>query len=518
MTTNAYLAPRRVENEKLKRYLVQHLPAETIGLGVIGGGFLLIMAFILFAGALSVDEPANVEPFTLLDAAAASLGVSTFCGAGILMLFGAMWSWRHASESGQLQSHHPNQPWRWRKDWNQGLIIDHGTFTVGFYVFVSIIACGISWTAEVATSGPLLFMAVPEKVGLNLVTATFCLVATSVFTYWLYRYFCERRCGPARLQLITLPAQPGTPLVGVVSLSTPFDMASKVTIQLQSSKKVTGAPDAPDPTEILTEADYIYEASADGNRSEIPVVCDVPSVARPSCDDATQWKLSVTFCCGGRIYNRIFDVPVFELQAADGEKRCCLTAADRSLFDSVLARKSQIRSRTFTETIHHCGGEVEADTDRSLMFWLPFDFKQLFMQVVLCPVGIVLFGGAMMLFGDRFGFAGTTMLTCVFVGACLTAYPIYRTIRFRQRIEVDSDTLSFNRMGFWRERNFSLRLSEIDRVLATNSFKRHQPGIGVDQTVAVRTAQGKDVTILSGLAGRAVAIEIQRKIARIVVI
>ncbi len=279
------------------------------------GGYGVIVALVLVMGwgAWTLKHQGNEQ-------AAGILGVLTFfvvVGLGLSLLTRA--AGRRTEAEAKLKADHPEEPWRWKEDWNAGEIKGGSRAEAWMLagmglVFIGLSAPGVGAIPREWREGNYLILLVLlfVLVGFGLLIAAW----RRAWQYWRY--------GPLIFRPEPLPGSWGGFVGGVISIPQGVWLVGDVELKLRNLRLTqSGSGKNRRTTEAVrweteTTLDHTQLSTLDKLR-ELPVLFHVPRDKGQPCDEAdpedrTVWRLSVTMPVRGmrRALTTSWDVPVFD--------------------------------------------------------------------------------------------------------------------------------------------------------------------------------------------------------------
>jgi hypothetical protein len=274
-------------------------------------------------------------PFAIVGAALMLMAL--FGAKGTLFLFGTpfavvggsvvawgLFSLRAGREFSTLVEAHPDEPWRWRKDWNQGLVSDNPGFAL---------VVGVILTAIVDFLGILTVVGVLNKVregeyGVLFALATFPL-GGAILTYRVAKFAWRQwTTTPASFRMDQVPGVIGGKLKGKVLMpSLPFPAGdTRIILECLSRRLSKDSNTSTDKecvwwrTEtVVPQSDPVWQEGA----VDIPVAFDIPEDQSPTTpwyqedeNHAVRWRVRVETPLEGPDFRAEFDVPVFRTPAS----------------------------------------------------------------------------------------------------------------------------------------------------------------------------------------------------------
>ncbi len=227
---------------------------------------------------------------------------------GSAMLLGGITAMVRSGSQRKIQKQYPDEPWRWREDWNAGVIKSTATTrAVGLLSFAGI-WCAIS---SLAVAMGFINRANLET-GAVVVLSIFPLVGIGLLIWGIRELRVARRYGAAVLHMASVPGVLGGKLAGVISLPDYAEPDESYYTAIVCSRSVRRGKHS------TTERVWSDERNLDpeklparGNGVEIPVLFGIPRDL-PSSGGSIEWKVSVKAKQPGIDVDLDFIVPVFE--------------------------------------------------------------------------------------------------------------------------------------------------------------------------------------------------------------
>ncbi len=235
-------------------------------------------------------------------------------GAGIIVF--SIYGGRKAKQEQSKQGAHPDAPWRWREEWQDGVLS-----TSSKNLMWMIVAFATLWNL---ISLPVLFF-VPEEVldkgnYLALLGLLFPLVGVGLIVWAVLLWKRWRRFGCTRLVLKTMPAALGGALEAHLELPSALPSDAELDLRLSCvHRRVSGSG-----KNRSTHEDYLWQDDlrielAGARRmpgGHLPVRFRLPA-DQPQSDWAKArsqiiWRLDVSSDIPGVDYRAQFDLPVFD--------------------------------------------------------------------------------------------------------------------------------------------------------------------------------------------------------------
>jgi hypothetical protein len=274
------------------------LPFIAAGIGVMSIG----------VGGLRSGAPTQQWLAPLLFGAA----FATFAIGFIAIAFVGM---RNASADVAMRAQNPDQPWRWRKDWAEGVIVDRsgaaGAFLFVFAIIWNAISLTVVWFLLNGTAlqrQPALWVVVIfPAIGAILIVAA------------IYRMLRRHKYGESRLTLDRHPIAPGATFRGEVDTHVSQAPEDGFAIRLMCVHRVTTGGSDRSTVETIVWADEQTVSAGAAMRSpvgtRVPFTFTVPDDARPTderlSNDEIVWRIAVRANVPGIDYAAIFEIPVF---------------------------------------------------------------------------------------------------------------------------------------------------------------------------------------------------------------
>ena len=240
-----------------------------------------------------------------------------FTGAGVGLVIVGIWSARKTEAQKALKQSHPNDPWLWKTEWQDGKIKSTGKAQ---FILPAVMAT--FWNL---ISAPLAFL-IPKEVlendnKLALIGLLFPIVGIGLAVWAIRAFIRWKRFGDSVFEMAAIPGVIGGKLIGRIVTSVDLKPAEGFHLTLSCINKVTsGSGDSRSTTERVLwqqERHLLREPlDWDTTHSEIPVLFAIPYDATPteerSDDDEVLWRLELTADVPGVDFAANFEVPVFK--------------------------------------------------------------------------------------------------------------------------------------------------------------------------------------------------------------
>lgn len=240
-----------------------------------------------------------------------------FGAAGIGIILYALTAGRRRRKSRALQQSHPDEPWRWRAEWNSGVLpSDNGKMLkfIGFFALVwNLISLPLPfmlWREVTAKANPA-----------ALIGLVFPLVGLALII-WLGRlWLADRRYGRATFTLDTLPAALGDRLSGELTVPASLPAGSMLRVHLDCvRRRTTGSGRHRSTTEDLLWQDEQRlplqpHHLLQGTRVHLvfPLPADQPPSDDTDPENRVLWRLRAQADVPGVDFSALFEVPVFRV-------------------------------------------------------------------------------------------------------------------------------------------------------------------------------------------------------------
>jgi len=304
--------------------------------------------------------------------------------------YGMMWFGRRKlREREMLESQYPGEPWRWRPEWDRGVIPAGSKATM-----VGLWAVAGFWNA---ISAPVPFAIAEEWQGGNslmLLALLFPLVGAGLLIAAVRATLIWLKYGRTELVMRSVPGVIGGELIGAVRIPQPVDFDERVTVKLSCIKKVTsGSGDDRSTSEhVLWQSEHQVDRTdvQVTQQTLVPVVFLIPYTCRPT-DEASDvsWRLEAAGATPGLDFQARIGIPVF--QTAESREE----VTEHSTVDpTVRAERMKEAARSSLVGVRELGmGRLELDVPpaavRSVGMFLSLAAFTIFWTAVC--VGMVMF-------------------------------------------------------------------------------------------------------------------------------
>lgn len=234
---------------------------------------------------------------------------------GILFWFPMQRALARQRSQVKLEADFPDQPWRWRPEWNAGRIAADGRRAVAVTWFFALVWNAISWTA----AGTAWFKHSSGEKVIWLVLL-FPLVGLLVLGSAIYQTIRARKFGRPVFLPASVPGVIGGYLGGVIQVPAALRPDEDVTLALQACRTTahgTGK-DRRVQSEVLWEHEVRVvreNLPVTATGTDIPVLFHIPA-GQPASDVTTRdprtyWRLTAKAPVAGVDFAAAFEVPVF---------------------------------------------------------------------------------------------------------------------------------------------------------------------------------------------------------------
>ena len=246
----------------------------------------------------------------------------TFGGVGFGLMAASIYGVKVNRENEALKQQYPEEPWRWKKEWDEGVIHSHGKAkmigTLVFAFFWNII------------SFPIVIIALPEEVMkenyVALIMLLFPAVGIILICVAVYFVLQWKRYGDTVFQMAAIPGVLGGRLQGLIRIPTVIMPEKDVEVALDCIRKITTGSGKNRSTResILWQSEKTLPKNAlfqESRATAIPIDFHVP-VDQPASDDSNSsneliWRVRVKAEVPGVDYAASFDVPMFQTPESD---------------------------------------------------------------------------------------------------------------------------------------------------------------------------------------------------------
>jgi hypothetical protein len=214
----------------------------------------------------------------------------------------------------ELIERYPREPWKWRKEWLEGVIPDSSKRNSRFIYFFALF-----WNA---VSSPVYFQwrEIYEKEGIwiLLLAALFPLAGIGLIVAAVQAAARNKKFGPSALRLGSSPVALGGDFKGTLELARPFPAEGTGEARLSCMEVDTRGEDTS--TRLLWEDSKPIDA-ATAFQQRIPIHFRLPKECLPTTPPPVpgssvriEWQLIVKIPVRGVDYYGVFEIPVFETE------------------------------------------------------------------------------------------------------------------------------------------------------------------------------------------------------------
>ncbi len=294
--------------------------------------------------------------------------------------YGFLWYARRcAKQRDELKSLFPNEPWKWRPCWAQGVIPSGAKgMTLGLWAVAAF------WNA---VSAPIPFVFLEEWGKGNkliLLFLLFPLIGLGLLIAAIRASLVWLKYGRTELVMQSVPGVIGGELIGAIRLPQPIDFQDRVKLTLSCIKKVTtGRGD-----NRQTKENVLWQSEHEVDPNDVQVsqqtlilaAFTIPYTCQPTDEDKdVQWRLEASAPTAGVDFRARFEVPVFK--TADSRE----DVTERSSIDPVAqAERMEEAARASRIYLHELAdGSIELDVPPSVLR-APGMFLSLAMFTLFC--------------------------------------------------------------------------------------------------------------------------------------
>lgn len=240
--------------------------------------------------------------------------VTLFPLIGLAIILGTIWAYREARSEYAVSLHFPQEPWKWKRGWSNGVIRSDAKvdfWTKGLLaLFWNLLAWPIaavmtdtSWSGTPNSAWRYLIFIFP-LIGIGLV-------------FWAYKAFQQwQYFGATALMLETFPARQGETFKAAMSIvhTPPSETEFELTLQC-----VRFESDGDDTREIVLHESTKIQKASEGDLTvqpyQLPIEFELPSDL-PDSDitnstERIEWRLEVKAEAGKVGFKPNFELPVF---------------------------------------------------------------------------------------------------------------------------------------------------------------------------------------------------------------
>ncbi len=238
-----------------------------------------------------------------------------FGGAGFGILGAAFFGARENRETAALRGRHPDAPWRWKKEWDAGVISAHSKGKmIGAFAFAAL------WNL---VSSPVLFFVPGEVQGGNLaalIGLLFPLVGLGAIVMAVYFALQWRRYGDTVFEMDAVPGVVGGTLSGRVRIPTVVLPEEDAVMALECVRRRTtgsGKNRSTSETTLWQEERSVPRGALvqESRATLVPVRFlippEQPSTDEEDSDNRLLWRLRARMAVPGVDFSAAFEVPVF---------------------------------------------------------------------------------------------------------------------------------------------------------------------------------------------------------------
>jgi hypothetical protein len=241
----------------------------------------------------------------------------TFPAVGAGLVFGGLIGAGISRKEKSLKSSHPDEPWRWKRDWASDTIPERASYWAPVVHLYTLWSGLIVTPLIVATWLSGAFRENPTSLWVLVFAGLWCIPAVMSFR----RLRQRQMIGKARFEASRIPIQPGSTLDGAIVLDRPLPLRAIADISLTCERSVLSSSSNSEnsvSTELvwsrstqIPSLDLTRDVSGFRIPLSFPIPGDAPlSGGEPGPGESHSWKLELKV--PGTPIQAAFDLPVFQ--------------------------------------------------------------------------------------------------------------------------------------------------------------------------------------------------------------
>lgn len=284
-----------------------------------------------------------------------------FGGAGFGLMAAGIFGAKINRENEALRLQYPEEPWRWKKEWNSGVIHSHGKAKM-----IGVLIFAFFWNI---ISLPVVALGLPGEIMkenyIALLMLIFPAAGAAMIAVAVYFVLQWQRYGDTVFRMASVPGVLGGRLHGTVWIPTVILPEEDVLVALDCIRKITtGSGKNRNTREHIlwqSEKGLPRNSLAQENRGTvIPVDFAIP-FDQPASDGSDTnneliWRLRVKAKVPGVDYSASFDVPVF--QTGEGDPNMTTAAVNAGVVTTVVDEDGQTITYYETEDAATTGEKI----------------------------------------------------------------------------------------------------------------------------------------------------------------
>ncbi len=231
-----------------------------------------------------------------------------FGGVGIGGMIG-LWYYRGTEKAKSAeQQQHPDEPWKWRKEWADGVISSNKyAAIIPLFAFAALWNI-ISWPIAIL----FLFDDDPQEWFVYPLVAIFPLVGTILLAWMIFKTIRWQRFRHSYFRMASVPGVVGGRLAGVIVVPRRLDPPDGFHVRLACTRSES---DGESTTQVaIWESEQLIGRtleSSEPNQTSIPVMFAIPSTAEATNELDLKWKLTCRAAIPGPDLELEYEVPVY---------------------------------------------------------------------------------------------------------------------------------------------------------------------------------------------------------------
>ena len=283
----------------------------------LGATVIMLMGSFFGMAALLTCLQAGLELHKQREGAWTSLALGgAFAVLAAIMVRYARSEFRKFNKEKEMRSQFPDEPWRWKPEWTDGVIVDSPGLLMGCFGYAALFWNTFCMIPFIQTLNKNPF-AEDKKAYLIFLLP---LIGLGFLGCFIYFYFQNRKYGKSVLRLKTFPGVIGEEFVAVLTIPTTILPSEGIRVKLDNTRTIpasTSRDHSYGKTITFWEEERTLTSWKHSQRNTVVEISfQIPADGRPTTMNLlgdVEWTLIVEIKTEGTDYWASFEVPVFDL-------------------------------------------------------------------------------------------------------------------------------------------------------------------------------------------------------------
>jgi hypothetical protein len=290
-------------------------PSRTLE-NTMGATLFMVFGCFFGMGALLFWLQGGLELHKQKEGAWTSLALGgAFAVLAAIIVRYALSEFRRLNKEKEMRSQFPDEPWKWKPEWTDGVIVDSPGLLMGCFGYAFLLWNTFCIIPFIRTLNKTPFAEDKKDYLIFLLP----IIGLALLGCFIYFYFQNRKYGKSVLRLKTFPGVIGEEFVAVLTIPTTVLPTEGIRVKLDNTRTISarGTTNQTDKTITFWEEEKTLTSWKHSQRSTVVEISfQIPADGRPTTMnllDDFEWGLIVEIKTAGTDYWASFTVPVFDL-------------------------------------------------------------------------------------------------------------------------------------------------------------------------------------------------------------